>query len=59
MSPATVYNFRMNRYFTKTFSRFLIAFLSILVVSFGVLAVAQTGLSRPVSHPVDNVALPQ
>ena len=48
----------MNRYFSKTFFKFLTAFLAIISVAFVVVYVAGTwGDATPQS--VDNVALPK
>jgi hypothetical protein len=48
----------MDRYFTRTFYRFLFGFLAIIVVAFSVLVVL--GLNTPKElPPVDNAALSQ
>jgi TRAP-type C4-dicarboxylate transport system permease small subunit len=47
----------MNRYFTKTFRRFLFAFLAILFVAFGIMLAA--GVWQNNTSPIDNVAQPQ
>ncbi len=48
----------MDRYFTKTFVRFFVAFLVILGMAFGVIILASSEVPAP-TEPVDNVALPQ
>lgn len=45
----------MNQYFTKTFFKFLLGFLAIIGVSFGV--IVGTAQWRTI-HPLDNVAVP-
>ena len=47
----------MDRYFTKTFTRFLIAFLLIIVAAMGILFVAARNASG--LNPIDNVAQPR
>jgi TRAP-type C4-dicarboxylate transport system permease small subunit len=47
----------MNHYFTKTFIKFLFAFLVILFVAFGVIVAA--GVWNNKTSPVDNLAQPQ
>ena len=47
----------MKRYFTATFVRFVLGFLVIIGVAFGVIIVVSS--QTPHVAPVDNVALPQ
>ena len=50
----------MQRYYTKTFFRFLCAFLALIAIAFGVALFASGGQSES-SRPtgIDNVALPK
>jgi hypothetical protein len=45
----------MDRYFTKTFTKFLFGFLTIIAIAFGVIIVSAPYFPEP----VDNVALPR
>lgn len=48
----------MDKFFTKTFSKFFFAFLIIIGAAFGILLYAASQ-EPPAVSPVDNVALPQ
>jgi hypothetical protein len=45
----------MNKYFTKTFFKFLLGFLAIVVAAFSLLAL----FANQPPKPVDNIAQPQ
>jgi hypothetical protein len=47
----------VNRFFTKTFTKFLFGFLAILAVALGVMIAA--GMWSNQTNPVDNLAQPQ
>ncbi len=49
----------MDRYFTKTFRHFVLGFLVILALAFGVIIVVAPQLETVSPDPVDNVALPR
>ena len=48
----------MERYFTKTFGRFLAGFLLVLIAAFGVMFFVNKRIEAG-PRPVDNVAVPQ